>query len=1128
MISKFFIDRPIFTTVLFLIMAMAAALVGAVVSLLLPVTEYPDLGITLPTIEVSAAYPGANAQVVADTVAAPIEQHVNDIEGMLHMSSHSAHDGVYSLTVAFRPGTDLDIAQVLVQNRVRLAEPILPDLVKRRGMTVKKKPAGLLLIVNLFSPDGSRDSLYLGNYAAIQIREELARLPGVGDITSHGLRDHRMRLWLAPGKLAALGLTADEVVAALRAQNLQVDAGPGQRFRFSLAAFGRLAEPDQLADMILLDRRATRVHLKDVGSLEWGTPSPEQACTLDGKSSVALFVYPLPGASALETAGRVRARMEELKTRFPDGIDYAVVHDTSRFTPLAIRAGFNALGIAAVAVALGLLLFVRSWRSSLVALAAVFVGMPVSFVVLAAVSGSLNTLTLLGLVLALGICVQDATAVVAAVAEHVGHGMAPRAAAAQAAAEVSRPVLAVALVLAALFVPCLFAGPPGAFFRQFALTLAVAALVSACVAQTLCPTLCAVLFWPTATGDIRTRPSDLLARGCTGAVRLALRGTVVVLVLYAGLLALTWWGFGRLPTGQVPPQDRGFLFVGVHLPRGASERRTRETVQRLEAIALRTPGVRHTLTFSGRSALLGAGSPSSGALCLVLDDFDRRADPELSQDAVAERLREQFRAEVLGAVAHVFGMPSVQGMDAAGGFTLIIQDSGDNSRKALREAADRFVAAGNADPRLRNLSSSPAAATPWMELIVDRAQAKDRGVSIGAVCATLEATLGPCYVNDFNRFGRTWQIHVQAPQDPPLLPEDIKQMRAPNGRGELVPLAAFISVRQLSEPATILRYNRYESVAVHGIAAPGVSSDQAVAALERLVWQELRAPMGYQWERQPTAQPWTGDTFWVVFAFTLFGVFLVLAAQYESWSLPLAVILTVPMGLLGLVAGVTVARSDVNLFTQLGLVVLVGLASKNALLIVEFAKVKHKQGMTRAEATLEACRLRLRPILMTSFAIILGAVPLILGTGAGAEMRRALGVAVFSGMLGVTLFVIFLTPVFFCAIDWLGGAAGLRKPPARLALRCLLWVFVGLGFLVEGLLLLSAWWAGAVSLRVLLLLVAGMVTFLVLSVLRAVVRTAGATGALATPGTGEENAVARRITAMPSPRSSGDEHVRRD
>ncbi|HEX3999887.1 MAG TPA: multidrug efflux RND transporter permease subunit [Pirellulales bacterium] len=1099
MFSRFFIDRPIFASVCSIIVTLG----GSIALFTLPIAQYPD--ITPPTVEVSAIYPGANAQVVADTVAAPIEQQVNGVENMIYMSSQCTNDGMYTLTITFKVGTDLNIAQVLVQNRVSLANPVLPDLVQRRGVLVKKKSPAVLMIINLFSPDGSRNNLDLSNYATIQIRDELARLPGVGDITYLGQRDYSMRLWLDRDKLASRNITASDVINAVQQQNVQVAAGEigqppvpnGQVFQYTMTTLGRLADANQFGAMIIKTGADGRiVRMRDVAKIELGAQGYDQTCTLNGHPSVALSLYQLPGSNALQTAKLVRTKMDELKRRFPHGIDYSIVYDTTPFINESINEVFKTLLDAVVLVALVVLVFLQNWRSAIIPLVAVPVAIVGTFAAMAAIGFSLNNLTLFGLVLAIGIVVDDAIVVVEAVEHHIEHGLAPREATIRAMEQVSGPVIAVGLVLSAVFIPCAFiTGITGQFFRQFALTIAVSTVISAFNSLTLSPALAAILLRPREKGVYQALPriaflalggwagwqflapwllklagsSDwmemhvgaalagvalgwpltaplnrilgwsfaLFNRGFdystgiyTRVVGMSLRVSAIVLLLYGGLLWLTYVGFVNTPTGFIPSQDKGYLLVNVQLPDSASVERTEAVMRRVEAIAKNEKGVRDRVAIAGQSILLNANSPNFGALYLMLDDFHDRTDPSLSGDAIAARLEKKVQDEIPGAVVNVFGAPPVDGLGTAGGFKIIVEDRGDSGLPALQHIADNVVEQGNGTRGLQGFFTSFRANTPWLFLGIDRAEAETMGVSMGEVFNTLEVYLASLYVNDFNRFGRTWQVNLQGDSKFRKQLDDIKQLKIRNATGGMVPLNTLLTTHEVDGPVMIVRYNMYPAAAINGSPAPGTSSGQAIARAENVVRKGLEdyPAMRSEWTELAMLQLETGNTAMLVFVLAVVLVFLVLAAQYESWTLPLAVILVVPMCLLCSIAGVIIAHMDINIFTQIGFVVLVGLACKNAILIVEFAKAQREAGVPRHQATLEACKLRLRPIMMTSFAFILGVVPLVLAEGAGAEMRRTLGTAVFAGMLGVTLFGIFLTPVFFYVLQWMKD---LRESPAE-------------------------------------------------------------------------------------------------
>jgi multidrug efflux pump subunit AcrB len=1123
--SRFFIDRPIFASVLSIIITLA----GGLAVRTLPVAQYPE--ITPPTVEVSAYYPGANAQVVADTVAAPIEQQVNGVENMLYMTSQCTNDGMYTLTVTFRLGVDLNMAQVLVQNRESLAEPILPDLVKRRGVAVKKKSPSILMMINLFSPDDSIDNLYMSNYATIQLRDELMRLEGVGDITYIGQRDYSMRVWIDPQKMAFRGLTAADVVTAITQQNAQVAAGRlgqppisnGQVFQYTINTLGRLVEEKQFEDMILkTDETESIVRLRDVAKVELGAREYDQNCTLDGHPSVALSVYQRPGSNALETAQRVTDKLKELRARFPAGIDYAIVYDTTPFIKESVNEVFKTLRDAVFLVAFVVLLFLQNWRSALIPLVAVPVAIIGTFAVMAAIGFSLNNLTLFGLVLAIGIVVDDAIVVVEAVEHHIEHGLPPREATIMAMSQVSSPVIAVGLVLTAVFVPCAFiSGITGQFYRQFALTIATSTIISAFNSLTLSPALSALLLKPRQKGVYQALPwfafvglggwlgyqylgapiaGFLSARipgvlrpevyeyapaalgilaGClagwvvsvplnrilgwcfyifnkgfdaaTGvyarAVGGLLRVSVVVLFLYGGLLGLTYWGFTHTPTGFIPSQDKGYLLVNVQLPDSSSLERTQDVVHRIQEITGSLPGVSHTVAIAGQSILLNANAPNFGTMYVMLDDFHHRARHGLSGPVISARLQSELQAQIGEGSINVFEAPPVDGLGTAGGFKIVIQDRGDSGLKALQDVANNIVvgreetedevrervaalgpaAGGPASETARRtlppaeisgLFTSFRANTPWLDLKIDRTKARLLGVSIAELFNTLQVYLGSLYVNDFNLFGRTWQVNVQGQSDFRKQIEDLRQLKVRSERGGMVPLGSMAEIEDVSGPVLIMRYNMYPSAAVNGSPAPGVSSGQAIDTMGSWAQDNLPMAMRHQWTELAYLQLETGSTAMLAFVLAVVLVFLVLAAQYESWALPLAVILVVPMCLLCSNVGVVAARMDINIFTQVGFIVLVGLACKNAILIVEFAKARHEDGASRADATLQACQLRLRPIMMTSLAFILGVVPLMVSEGAGAEMRQTLGTAVFSGMLGVTLFGIFLTPVFYYVVQW--------------------------------------------------------------------------------------------------------------
>jgi hydrophobe/amphiphile efflux-1 (HAE1) family protein len=1088
-ISHFFIDRPIFASVLSIVFVLA----GSVAVFTLPVAQYPD--ITPPTVLVTAHYPGANAQTVRDTVGVPIEEQVSGVEGMIYMSSTSTNDGSYTLTVTFKLGMDSDMAQVLVQNRVSLALPVIPTLVQTEGINVQKMSPSTLMIVNLISPDQRYDSLFLSNYATIYLKDELNRLPGVAGITYLGQRDYSLRTWLDPDKMAALGIDVSDIIAAVSEQNLQVAAGmigqppapKGQQFELTVNTLGRLTTPEQFGDIVIKAAQGNPmvqasptglmatavsgstgqsgnsaqtgqgssiggpqttgiVRLRDVVTrapdgrprVELGAQQYEQSSTLDGQPSVALSIYQLPGTNALETAKGIYAKMDELKTRFPDGLDYRIVYDTTPFIRESVNDVFLTLRDAIVLVAIVVLVFLQNWRAALIPLIAVPVAIVGSFAVMAALGYSLNNLSLFGLVLAIGIVVDDAIVVVENVERWLDQGIAPRDAARKAMDEVTGPVIAVALVLCAVFVPCAFlGGVTGQFFRQFAVTIAVSTVISAFNSLTLSPALAALLLKPRGShrdpmtwlldtvlgwlfrlfNRVFRASTDLYVRLVGGLLRVSL----IALAVYAGLLVLTYFRFVSAPTGFIPQQDKGYLLLNVQLPDSASVERTQKVMAHIERIAHDTQGVDHTVGISGQSLILNANAPNFGSLYVMLKPFAERTGATLSADTIGAVLRQRCQQEVRGAIVSTFGAPPIDGLGTTGGFKLIIEDRGNLGSGDLQRVSDQIVTRGNQTPGLTGLFNSSRASTPWLYLDIDRTKCMALGIPVSNLFNVLQVYLGSYYVNNFNEFGRIWQVNVQA--DPRYRDRvaDIKKLQVRNNQGQMVRLGTLLNVRNTSGPVSLMRYNMYSAAAITGNTTPGTSSGQGIALMKDLAREELPRSMASDWTELTFLQLEAGNTAIYVFALAVVFVFLVLAAQYESWGLPLAVILVVPMCLLCSIVGVGLARLEVTIFTQIGFVVLVGLASKNAILIVEFAKQQQEQGRSLRDATLEAVRLRLRPILMTSFAFIFGVVPLVIATGAGAEMRQSLGLAVFSGMLGVTLFGIFLTPVFYYVIRWRAG-----------------------------------------------------------------------------------------------------------
>ena len=1013
-------------------------LAGGVSLLSLPIALFPP--VAPPIVQVTCLYPGANAAVVTDTIAAPIEQQVNGVDQLLYMQSQATNDGYYVLQLTFEVGADADLALVQTQNRVQLAMPLLPPVVQKQGVSVKKRSPDILMTVDLFSPDGRYDDVFMSNYATVHLRDELLRCPGVGDILLLGQRDYSLRIWLDPEQLASRGLTSQDAHDAIAAQNVQVLGGvsgqsptaDGQQLQLAVAATGLLSTPEEFGAIVLRADPTVPgtplVRLRDVARIELGAASYDQTCRFNGRLVVGLAVFQLPDANALETSWAVQAKMAELATRFPTGLEYLVTYDTTPYITESIVEVVKTLRDAILLVGLVVLLFLQNWRATLIPLVAVPVAIVGTFAAMAAMGFSLNTLSLFGLVLAIGIVVDDAIVVVENVERWIGQGLDSYAAAERAMTEVTGPVIGVAAVLSAVFVPCAFiGGVTGLFFRQFALTIAVSTILSAVNSLTLSPALAAILLRPhDAPPDFFQRLLgwllgpvfwafnhcfDALNKGYTRGVGAFVRHGRLAVLAYLILVFLTWRLFAVYPQGFVPLQDQGYLVAAVELPDGASVQRTSEVLERVDALAHEVPGIADVFTVAGMSLVYNANAPHWGSLFLMLDEYENRRTPETSSFGIIRALQARCREEILDAEVGIYPPPPVKGMGMAGGFKFYLQDRGSLGPQVIQEASQKLVA-DMEDWKLPFVAGGYRADSPQYFLDIDRDKIRGLGIPLSAVFTALQLDVGSLTVNTFSRFGRTWQVKVMADQGFRRSLEDLRELKVVARDGGLVPLASVLEVRQSMGPSIMMRYNLYPAAPIVGIPNPfeggSVLIDRVAAATE-----QLSENFSYEWTEVFLLQIAAGNTAGLLLGLGVILVFLVLAALYESWTQPLAVILVVPLCLLAAVIGLLVAFLPIDILAQVGLVVLVGLACKNAILIVEFARQLHEEGHDARSAAIEASRLRLRPILMTSLAFILGVVPLVIARGAGAELRWSLGITVFSGMIGVTLFGIFLTPVFY-------------------------------------------------------------------------------------------------------------------
>lgn len=1036
MISNFFINRPKFAMVISIIIIIA----GAISLSTLPISQYPE--ITPPIIQVSAVYPGAAAEEVAQTVAAPIEQQVNGVDNMTYMYSTCTNDGNMELTIIFEIGTNIDIAQVQVQNRVNLAQPQLPQEVIKQGLTVQKASTNLLMIANLRSKSPVYDELYLSNYADINIIDALKRLKGVSNVRLLGGSLYAMRIWLKPDRLSKLGLTVTDVANAIREQNVQSAAGrlgqepmkPGVDITYPVTVKGRLEEVKEFMDIIVRSTTdGSMVRIRDIARVELAAQDYVLTSRLDGKPSTAIGIYLQTGANALELAKEVHATMKELSKSFPDGIEYLVPYDTTLFIKESIKEVFITLLQAMVLVFLVVFIFLQNWRATLIPSLAVPISLIGAFAVMQPLGFSVNTLTLFGMVLAIGIVVDDAIVVVENVERLMNQeGLSPKEAARKAMKELTGPVIAIALVLSAVFVPVAFlGGMAGQLYRQFAVTIAISVIISAFVALTLSPALCALLLKPghTSKGWLFrhfNRLFDRMIGGYSRIVQIILKRIGRTVVIYLALIACVIILVRILPTAFFPDEDQGYFFVSVQLPDGASAQRTSEVVERVESIMLSKPGVDHIISLNGYSILNSIASADMATVIATLKPWKERESRELKLDAIINACNLEFR-KIKEAIVFSFNPPSIPGLGVAGGFEFQVQDRSVSDPKRFAEVTKELVAKANQRHDITGVHSSARPEVPQLYFDLDRNKTKTLGIPVSNIFDTLQTYLGSLYVNDFNKFGRIYRVELQAEAEFRSKPEDISQLYVRSTNGQMVPISGLATTTLTTGPGTYDRFNLYHSNRITGSAAPGYSSGQAITVMEEIAHEVLPPGFGYEWSGISYQEIKVGGKATIIFALAIVFVFLFLAAQYESWAIPLAVILIVPLGAAGALTAILLRGISNDIYFQIGLVALIGLAAKNAILIVEFAKVKHEQGLSVKEAALEAACLRFRPILMTSFAFILGVFPLVIATGAGAASRHSIGTGVFGGMIAATFLGIFFVPLLFVVIKILSDRKSREK-----------------------------------------------------------------------------------------------------
>jgi hydrophobe/amphiphile efflux-1 (HAE1) family protein len=1025
--SQFFISRPKFASVL----AIIVLIIGSLAYQTLPIEQYPQ--VAPPTIQITASYPGANAEIAAQTVATPLEQQINGVENMLYISSQSTADGNVSITVTFKLGTDLDTAQVQVQNRVAIAEPRLPEPVRRIGVTTIKNSPDLMLVVNMFSPNGTYDQTYIANYVTLQVRNQLARVEGVGNILVFGASQYSMRVWLDPDRIASIDMTASEVIKALQDQNIQVASGTlnkspiaqGQTaFELSVQTQGRLIEPEQFNNVIIKNTDGRIVRFKDVGRVELGAESYATRGYLGDKKAIAMPIFQRPGSNALETAATIRSIMKQLSANFPPDLAYDIAYNPTEFISQSIDAVEITIYEAIALVVLVILVFLQNWRAAIIPIIAIPVSLIGTFAVMSALGFSLNNLTLFGLVLAIGIVVDDAIVVVENMERLLAQGQKPMQAARETMREVGGAVMAIGLVLVAVFLPTAFVGGiSGQFYSQFGITIAVATLISVAVSLILSPALSAVLLKPhkptqekpgllTRLGNAFNRMMDQTAELYARLIAKLIRLGALMSLAYLGLMVLAGYVFTSVPQGFIPAQDQGYLIVSIQLPAGASLSRTDDVVKDAVDRLLKIDGIRTSVGFAGFSGATFTNASNSAAIFTMMDYFDERSEKGLTFEQILADVQNQM-SQIKEAFVVVIPPPSVRGIGNGGGFKMMIEDRAGRGLAVLEKAMWELAAAANQAPATQSVFSLFETNTPQLYVDIDKERVERLGVPVSEVFSALEIYLGSAFVNDFSYLGRTFRVTAQADAPFRMTPDDIGRIRVKNSSGNMVPLSSVVTFKYQSGPSRVPRYNLYPAADLLGSAAPGFSSGEAIVSMEKLAAEILPDGISFEWTELAYQQQITGNSAIIAFIMAVIFVFLLLVALYESWTLPLAVILIVPMCLLSAITGVWVMGMDNNILTQVGLIVLVGLASKNAILIVEFARHLEQQGIPLYEAAVDASKLRLRPILMTSFAFILGVIPLVIATGAGAEMRQALGVTVFSGMLGVTFFGLIFTPVFY-------------------------------------------------------------------------------------------------------------------